>query len=102
MYDVIVWMVSVGLKVRFGFEPPAIVTIIVSPIAREMANTNDAIIPDNAEGKTTFNDTSNFVEPSANAPSRIERGTALIASSDNDAIIGIIIIPTTIPGLNAL
>jgi H+/gluconate symporter-like permease len=38
-------------------------TIIVSPIAREIAKTIDAIIPEVAAGNTTFVATSNFVAP---------------------------------------
>ena len=83
-------------------DPPANDTIIVSPIARDNASTTDATIPDNAAGRTTFKATSNLVEPIARAPSLIELGTEDIASSDKDAIIGKIIIPTTIPGLSAL
>ena len=36
-------------KSNFGVEPPASETIIVSPIAREMASTIEATIPDNAQ-----------------------------------------------------
>src|SRR5699024_10872416 len=79
--------------------PLAIVTIIVSPIAREIANTIETIIPDKAAGITTRKVVSNFVAPNASAPSRIAFGTAFIASSDIDAIIGIIITPMTSPGL---
>ena len=95
-------MDPVTLKSNVGVAPPASDTIIVSPMARETAKTTEAMIPDNAAGKITFSETSNFVAPKAKAPSLIEFGTELIASSDKDAIIGKIIIPTTIPGLSAL
>src|SRR5690625_3028537 len=75
------------------------VTIIVSPIAREIPNTIDDMIPDNAAGITTLKVVSNFVAPIASEPSLIPLGTELIASSESDAIIGIIITPITIPGL---
>src|SRR5690606_15328950 len=42
---------------------------------------------------------SSFVAPIANDPSRIAFGTEFIASSEREAIIGIIITPMTIPGL---
>ena len=48
-------------NVKFLELPLAIVTIIVSPIAREIPSTNEAIIPDNAAGITTFNVTSSLV-----------------------------------------
>src|SRR5699024_8994256 len=85
---------------KFLVLPLAIVTIIVSPMAREIANTIETIIPDKAAGITTRKVVSNFVAPNANAPSRIAFGTAFIASSDIDATIGIIITPITIPGLS--
>lgn len=75
---------------------------MVSPIALDIPNTMDAIIPDNAAGRTTFNETSSFVAPSASAPSRMPLGTELMASSDKEMMLGNIIIPTTIPGLSAL
>src|SRR5690606_33276284 len=62
----------------------------------------EAMIPDIAAGITTFHVTSSLVEPKPSAPSLIEFGTELIASSDSDATIGIIIIPITIPGLRIL
>src|SRR5699024_849467 len=85
--------------VKFLVLPLAIVTIIVSPIAREIANTIETIIPDKAAGITTRKVVSNFDAPKASAPSRVAFGTAFIASSDIDAIIGIIITPMTRPGL---
>src|SRR5690606_3568287 len=89
-------------KVKFLELPLAIVTIIVSPIAREIPRTNEAIIPDIAAGITTFHVTSSLVEPRPSAPSLIELGTELIASSDREATIGMIMIPITIPGLRIL
>src|SRR5699024_7992267 len=85
-----------------GVLPAASDTIIVSPIAREMAKTIDAIIPEVAAGKTTFIATSNFVAPKPSAPSLILFGTDDIASSLILEIKGIIITPTTIPGLTEL
>src|SRR5690554_3060404 len=89
-------------KFRLGNAPAAKVTIMVSPMAREMASTIDAIIPDNAAGNTTLIATSSFVEPSAYAALRMLVGTELIASSLRDEIMGKIMIPTTILALNAL
>src|SRR5699024_1430020 len=96
---VIVCMDCVTSNVKFFVLPLAIVTIIVSPIALDVANTIDATIPDKAPGMTIFKVTSNFVAPIAKAASRMAFGTDVIASSDKEAIIGIIIIPITIPGL---
>src|SRR5699024_6575607 len=80
----------------------AIIRTIVTPIAREIANTIETIIPDNAAGITTRKVVSNFVAPSASAPSRTAFGTTFIASSDIDAIIGIIMTHMTMPGLKML
>ena len=54
-----------GSKVSFACCPIAISTIIVSPIAREIARTNEATIPDTAAGTTIRVATCSFVEPSA-------------------------------------
>src|SRR5699024_12741313 len=102
IYPVIVCIDSVTSSVSVGVEPAATDTIIVSPIAREIPNTNDAIIPDSAAGTTTFKATSSLVDPMASAPSLIELGTELMASSESEAIIGMIMTPTIIPGLSAL
>src|SRR5690625_7205601 len=75
------------------------ITIIVSPMARDMPSTKEAMIPDNAAGTTTRIVVSNLVAPKADDPSRMDWGTEFIASSDMDAIIGIIMTPITIPGL---
>src|SRR5690625_2742000 len=89
-------------KVKFLELPLAIVTIIVSPIAREIAKTMAAIIPDRAAGITAFKVTSNLEAPRPRAPSLILCGTAFMASSDKEATMGIIMIPMTNPGLNIL
>lgn len=68
-------------------------TTIVPPIALEKPKTIEATIPENAAGITTFMVTSSLVEPSANAPSQMAFGTAERASSDREAIVGVIIIP---------
>lgn len=57
------------------------------------------MIPEVAAGNITFVATSNFVAPKPSAPSRILFGTDDIASSLILEINGIIITPTTIPGL---
>src|SRR5690625_5030606 len=99
MYAVIVCIDCVTSNEKFFELPLAIVTIIVSPIAREIPRTKEAIIPDKAAGITTRKVVSNLVAPIASAPSRMEFGTDTMASSDNEAIIGIIMMPITIPGL---
>ena len=53
MNAVIAWMLSMGLKVRRGVAPAASVTSIVSPMARENARMNDAMMPEKAAGTTT-------------------------------------------------
>ena len=88
--------------VRLGVAPAAIVTNMVSPIARDMARMNDATMPDRAAGTTTLSDTSNRVAPSAYAPFLSDRGTATMASSLSDDTMGMIIIPMTRPALSAL
>src|SRR5690606_15088773 len=65
MYAVMVWMLSSGFSVRFGVEPAAIATAIVSPIARESASRKDAMMPESAAGTTVRVATSYFVAPSA-------------------------------------
>src|SRR5699024_9486839 len=100
IFAVIVCIDFVTPLVKFLVLSLTIVTIIVLPMAREIANTIETIIPDKAAGITTRKVVSNFVAPNANAHSRIAFGTAFIASSDIDATIGIIITPITIPGLS--
>ena len=52
-------------------------TIIVSPIARDTARMNAAVMPENAAGTTTRRLVCILVAPSAYAPSRRPRGTPL-------------------------
>src|SRR5690606_13714745 len=80
----------------------AIATIIVSPIVREIARMKDARTPESAAGTTVRVATSNFVAPSAYAPSRSVRGTALRASSESEETSGMIMTPTTRLALAAL
>src|SRR5690554_2116940 len=91
------WKIS---NVNLFELPLAIVTIMVSPIALDIANTIDDIIPEIAAGITTLKVVSSFVDPNPVAPSFIMVGTEFMESSDKDATIGIIIIPITRPGLN--
>src|SRR5699024_7270123 len=95
MYAVIVCMDCVISKVKFLELPLAMVTIIVSPIARDIPKTKEEIMPDKAAGITTRVVTSNFVATNPNAPSIMELGSEEIASSDMLALIGIIIIRMT-------
>ena len=75
---------------------------MVSPIALEIAKTNEEAMPENAAGTMTWVDTSNWVEPKAYAPCRMLFGTAIIASSLKEATIGKVMIPTAILALKAL
>ena len=78
-------------------KPAARTTAIVSPTARDIARMIEAMIPEIAAGKTTCRTTSNRVAPIAKAPSRRPRGTARIASSEIEAMSGVMRRPTTIP-----
>jgi hypothetical protein len=53
------------LIVKLGVDPAARTTIIVSPRAREIANTIEATMPESAAGNTTLVETSIFVAPIA-------------------------------------
>jgi hypothetical protein len=97
-----VCMLSKGLNVSFGVDPAAKATIIVSPIAREIAKINDAITPERPAGRTILVATSKRVAPRAKPASFSDAGTAASASSLSDDTIGIIMIPTTSPALSAL
>ena len=98
----IVYIALLGSKFNSGYCPPAIVTIIVSPMALEKPNINEAIIPDIAAGNIILSAVILLVEPRAKDPFLREFGTALRASSEIQAIVGIIIIPTAIPADRAL
>ena len=91
-----------GSKCSAATEPAAIVTAIVSPTARASASKTAATIPERADGRTTLVAISQRVAPRPNAASFISLGTALIASSDIETIIGKIIAATTIIALAAL
>ena len=93
---------SKGLAVSFAASPAAITTIIVSPIALEVAKRMDPIIPGRAAGKITNIIVSYFVAPNPYEPSLRELGTALITSSEREDIKGIIIMPITRPAAKAL
>ena len=90
------------MRERFGVPPAAMVTAMVSPIALEMARMKEAMMPDSAAGTTVRVAVSILVAPSAYAPARSERGTALMASSDSDDTMGTIMMPTTMLALSAL
>ena len=63
-------------------DVPAVkITDAVSPTHLPMANTIPVIIPGSAQGSTTLVTHCHFVPPVANATSRYDWGTALIASS---------------------
>ena len=91
-----------GLAVSRGCWPAAMATIIVSPMAREIARITAAETPDSAAGSTTPVAACSRVAPSANAPSRRPCGTAENASSHSDETSGRIIRPITRPGPSAL
>ena len=102
MNAVIVCMASIGLNVRLGMPPAAMSTIIVSPTARLMPRTKAAMIPERPAGTTTRVEISYFVAPRAAAPSRRDRGTAYMASSEMEATVGRIMMPITRPAERAL
>jgi hypothetical protein len=60
------------------------------------------MIPDSAAGNIIFKDVILLVAPKAIEPNLKELGTAFNASSEIEAIVGIIIIPTAIPADIAL
>ncbi|CCL08646.1 hypothetical protein BN168_650096 [Clostridioides difficile CD002] len=82
--------------------PATSITAIVSPKALPTPNTTAANTPDFAAGNTTLNIVSIFDAPSANEPSLYAFGTALIAVSDTDIIVGNIITASTITIANKL
>ena len=59
-------------------------------------------MPDSAAGNTTRVDTWSLVAPRPNAPSRSDCGTADIASSATDAIVGRTMKPMMMPADSAL
>ena len=76
--------------------------ITVSPTAREAPSTSAATMPDSAAGKTTRSETCSLLAPSPKAPSRSDAGTADIASSATDAIVGSTSRPRMMPADSAL
>ena len=60
----------------------------VSPTARESARIEPVAIPGIEAGSTCRQTTCHFVAPRANAPCRIESGTARIASRDATTTVG--------------
>ena len=73
---------------RFGDWPAATSTSTVSPIARDAPSTSAATMPESAAGNTIRSDTCMRLAPRPNAPSRSDCGTADIASSAIEAIVG--------------
>ena len=71
-------------------------------MARENPKIKDAMIPDKAAGNIIFNAVILLVDPSAREPILKDFGTAFSASSEIDAIVGMIIIPTAMPAEIAL
>ena len=76
--------------------PAATSTMIVSPTARDAPSTIEATMPDSAAGKTTRSDVCSRLAPRPNEPSRSDCGTADMASSDTEAIVGMTMKPITI------
>ncbi len=70
---------------------------MVSPMARDMPRTMAAATPDSAAGSTTRRVVCMRLAPIANEPCRSERGTAESASSESEAMVGMIMTPSTIP-----
>ena len=60
----------------------------VSPTARDSARIEPVAIPGMDAGSTCRQTTCHFVAPSANAPCRIESGTARIASREATTTVG--------------
>ena len=77
--------------------------ITVSPTAREAPSTSAATMPESAAGKTTRSDGLQLGwRRGPNAPSRSDCGTADIASSATDAIVGSTRMPRMMPADSAL
>ena len=87
---------SRGSAVIWAIWPAAISTIIVSPTAREAPSTTAATMPDRAAGNTTRSEVCSRVAPRPNEPSRSDCGTADIASSATDAMVGMTMKPMMI------
>jgi len=75
---------------------------MVSPIALDIARITDTMIPDEAAGSNTREDVCHLDAPIPYEASRKDLGTAYNASSLKDEIIGMIIMPITMPGERAL
>ena len=75
--------------------PMSIVTVIVSPKARPMANIYAENIPEPATGNTTLPITSARVAPKLYAPSFNSLGTIFINSALSEAAYGTIIMANT-------
>ena len=73
----------------------------VSPVTRAIANSNPVVIAGRAAGTTIRIVVANSESPSASAPSRIERGTLRMASSEVRKIIGSISIANATDADNA-
>ena len=94
--------VSSGLKVRLAARPAAMVTIMVSPIARDTASSSAPAMPGRAAGSSTRLTVSDLVAPMAEEPSRRLCGTAFRMSSDSEETNGISMIPITAPATRAI
>ena len=102
IWTVTVVTVSSGLKVRLAARPAAMVTIMVSPIARDMASSRAPAMPGRAAGRRTRFTVSDLVAPMAKEPSRRVWGTAFRMSSDREETKGISMIPITAPAVRAI
>ena len=71
-------------------------------MALEIANITETMIPEEAAGTATLNAVWKGVAPIPNDASLKDLGSACNASSLNEEIIGMIIIPITIPADSAL
>lgn len=99
---VIVVTESRGLIVSLAIMPAAMVTIIVSPMARDTAMIIPPIMPGSAVGIRTLIIISSLVAPMAIDESFKFCGIVLMNSYDNDNIYGMSITPMTIPAAIAL
>src|SRR5450756_34418 len=102
MKPVIVWPGWVAPVTIRACVPATSATIIVSPTARDSPRMTDAAMPEIAAGNTTRRVVRILLAPSAKEPWRRAIGTALIASSDSEATVGMIMIPSAMPAASTL
>jgi len=90
------------VRIEPPVPPAAMATTIVSPMAREMPMMSAATIPDTAAGTTTLRLVVTLRAPRPYDASRRLRGTARSASSEIEAMSGMIRMPTPRPAASML